>query len=312
MKTNTHPLFWIVLILTCSSAAFACINPIGRSTVGTPIYVEKHSPQEFLTALITHPNQAYWKDILVQLRAERTRFPVERIENKTNTAVAMLHLGMVKEAIEILERLEKEQPGRYYTAANLGTAYELNGENAKALKWIKEGVTRNPDAHHGSEWLHVKVLEAKIALEKDPNWLASHSVLGINRVPHESISSSPTATDHLGQVKDIKEIEAALVYQLHERLEFIKPPEGVVANLLFDLSRILSIGKGQGHAGVVAEFAQTYGSDLMPWSRPEPPVPAVAVPPVSTTPYWIVGAAIVLFVSLAAIIMVLRRRRTLS
>ena len=83
----------------------------------------------------------------------------------------------MKEAIELLEELEKKSPGQYAVAANLGTAYELNGDNRKALEWIKKGVERNPESHFGTEWLHVKILEAKIAIEQNPEWLSNHSVL---------------------------------------------------------------------------------------------------------------------------------------
>ncbi len=311
IKTTARLVFLVVLISVCTSATLACINPIGRSTVGDPIYVEGLSVADFLKALTTHEDQTYWTGVLRQLREPGGLFS-DATEKETNTAVAMLHLGKIKEAIKILERLEKKRPGLYYTAANLGTAYELNGENAEALKWIREGVSRNPDAHHGSEWLHVKILEAKIALEEDPNWLANHSVLGINRASNEMLSASPTVSDHLGQPKDVKQIEAALIYQLHERLEFIKPPEGVVASLLFDLSRILSTTKGQEHGDVVSALAQTYGPDLMPWSVHKPPPPALAVPPSSTSFYWIGGASATLLGLLIAIVVVLLRRRKVT
>jgi len=49
---------------------------------------------------------------------------------------------------------------------DLGTAYELAGKNEPALRWIREGLRRNPNSHKGTEWLHVKILEAKIEQEK--------------------------------------------------------------------------------------------------------------------------------------------------
>ncbi len=64
--------------------------------------------------------------------------------NRNDYAVALVYLGRYDEAISLLQRLEKETPGHYATAANLGTAYELSGNNELALKWIKEGIRRNP------------------------------------------------------------------------------------------------------------------------------------------------------------------------
>ena len=304
------PLFFLALfLLTSVSTVPACINEIGRSTVSEGIFVEKLTPEEFLQALNTHQDKTYWKGVLRDLKHIDGRF--SEIENRNNSAVALLHLGKVIEAIKILERIEKEKPGLYYTATNLGTAYELNGENIKALKWIKEGITRNADAHNGSEWLHVKILEAKLALENDPNWLANNSVTGINRIPSEQLlSGGPVTTGNLGQGIDLKQVEAALIYQLHERLEFIKPPEGVVANLLFDLSRLLAVTRGIDHARIIGEFALAYGPDLTPWTAHEPALPAVALPqPLSASRYRIGGSSMLVAFVVTIVFLLWRRRQ---
>lgn len=310
-RSECFRLFFVALFfLTPLSTVFACINEIGRSTIGEGIYVEQLTPEEFLKALNTHEDKTYWKGVLRDLKHIDGRF--SEIENRNNSAVALLHLGRITEAIKILERIEKQKPGLYYTATNLGTAYELNGENRKALKWIKEGITRNADAHNGSEWLHVKILEAKLALENDPNWLTSNSVIGIHRVPNKQLLLGPVTTGNLGHGIDLKQVEAALIYQLHERLEFIRPPEGVVANLLFDLSRTLALTRGPEHGRIIGEFALTYGPDLMPWSASEPALPAATVPPsLSNTRYWVGGAgAVVAFI--AAIVFLFWRMRRVT
>ena len=296
-----------------TSSAFACLNPIGRSAVGDWIYVEGVGPQDFHKALTTHEGKAHWLNILTQLKLERVHSRAQRVENTTNTAVAMLHLGMVKGAIRLLEKLEQTDPGLYYTAANLGTAYELNGENERALEWIKKGIDRNADAHNGTEWLHVKILEAKLALEKDPEWLRHNSVIGMHRLNDEQLLlGGPVAIGNYGHGIDLKEVESALIYQLHERLEFIKPPDRVVANLLFDLSRTLARTRGPEHAAVIKSFAQTYGPDLMPWQATDINLPAIDLPPppAPMTAYWIGG--IVLFVVSLALMMVVLKRRRLS
>lgn len=302
----------VAFLLALAPSAFACLNPIGSNTISVPIYVDKHNPEEFLTALITHPEKAYWLGVLGELKVEDVRSPLyDPVSNRNNTAVAMLHVGMVERAIAILEELERTNPGRYHTAANLGTAYELNGKNEKALKWIKEGIKRDPAAHSKSEWLHVNILEAKLALEKDPNWLASNSVIGLHRLSEDQLSSGgPVAIGNRGEGISLKQVEEALIYQLHERLEFIKPPEGVVANLLFDLSRTLARTRRLEHSSVIREFAHIYGQDVMPWSAHEPALPAVAVPrALSTIRYWIGGAS-VLVAFVVAMVWLFWRRRT--
>ncbi|MEM7391121.1 MAG: hypothetical protein AAF492_02140 [Verrucomicrobiota bacterium] len=83
--------------------------------------------------------------------------------------------------IVLLQRMEAETPGRYNTAANLGTAYELSGDNRNALTWIREGIERNPKAHDGTEWLHAVILETKIELEQDPDYLKKRRIIELPR-----------------------------------------------------------------------------------------------------------------------------------
>ena len=87
--------------------------------------------------------------------------------DRSDYAVALMYLGRHQEAVTLLHQLEAERPGEYFVAGNLGTAYELTGKNEEALRWIREAIRRNPAAHEGTEWLHAKILEAKIAQQKD-------------------------------------------------------------------------------------------------------------------------------------------------
>lgn len=314
MATTIGAMSWLwlgVFLLISTSAVNACINTVGRSTVSEPIEVESLEPQQFLERMTTHESKTFWMGTLAELNLPGNRYSFKS-ERQTNTAVALLHLGMVSRAIAILEQVERTEPGLYYTAANLGTAYELNGENAKALQWIIEGINRNADAHNGSEWLHVKILEAKLALEKDPDWLANNSVLELRNLTREDLlAQRPVTVGNNGTPIHLRQVQDALVYQLHERLEFIKPPDGVVADLLFDLSRTLALTRSLDHSASIAAFAQTYGPDLTPWPPSGPSLPAVDLPPpVSTTPLWIAGATG--FVVTAVLIFVFLRRRKRS
>ena len=152
--------------------------------------------------------------------------------DRSDYSVALMYLGRSKEAVELLQQLETEQPGQYFIAANLGTAYELSGNNQEALRWIKEGIHRNPDSHEGTEWLHVKILEGKIAQQKDAHHFENHSVLEL--LP-EKIGYRIT----IGEEKlSPKELTEAIQYQLAERLQFVKPPDPAVASLLFDYAAI--------------------------------------------------------------------------
>jgi tetratricopeptide (TPR) repeat protein len=257
--------FLLLIISVLGPYAYACLQSAGPMQVGERIDVRDVSAPEFVRRLVTHEGRARWEraraDVEGQRRdVERQRRAYPIVENRNDLAVALVHLGRVKEAIPILEEAEANYPGEYFTAANLGTAYELNGENRKALEWIREGINRKSESHYGTEWLHVKILEAKLAMETDPDWLRKHSVLGADFRAGENARRPKTlATDHLGQQKSLAEIEDALVYQLHERLEFVKPPDPVVADLLFDLSNVLALTRTAEHAKAIHELSRSYG-----------------------------------------------------
>lgn len=151
--------------------------------------------------------------------------------DRSDYSVALMYLGRANEAVELLEQLEKEKTGQYFIAANLGTAYELAGKNEQALRWINEGIRRNPHSHEGTEWLHVKILEAKIAQQKDSHYFETHSVLNLRPGIEEPLT--------LGDQKlPQAQVAEAISYQLAERLKFVKPPDAAVASLLFDYAAI--------------------------------------------------------------------------
>lgn len=172
---------------------------------------------------------------------------------RNDYAVALMYLGRSAEAVTRLQELEKEIPGEYYIAANLGTAYELAGENEKALEWITEGIRRNSDSHYGTEWLHVKILEAKIAQEKDPDYFKKHSVLDLR----------PADVDKVLVIGSDKytpsQLMTALQYQLSERLSFVKPPDAPVASLLFDYAALEAGTRTLESAIGILKMAVEYG-----------------------------------------------------
>lgn len=169
-----------------------------------------------------------WDARRIELEA---KLPGGDYKVRNDYAVALAHLGRYKEALEILKKIEAEHPGKYVTAANMGTVYELLGDNEQALKWIKEGIKRNPRSHNGTEWVHVKILEAKLALAKDPDWLKTHSVLGLD-FGNDLVPKKPAKPD---------DVHYAILYQLQERLQFVtEPPDPIVADLLADLGNVIA------------------------------------------------------------------------
>lgn len=187
-----------------------------------------------LEQLQKHTEKEPWTARRDRLRKELAAGGDYKVKNDLATVLA--HTGEAAEAVTLLEQIETEKPGLYVTAANLGTAYELSGNDEKALEWIRKGIELNPGAHEGTEWLHVKILEAKLALKNDPNWLDSHSIID----PEKEVGEKGlSAAGNRGEKLSSRQIENAVIYQLHERLQFVKPPDAVVGALLLDLAMLI-------------------------------------------------------------------------
>ena len=175
--------------------------------------------------------------------------------HESDFAVALLHNGSTADALAVFQRLAAAHPKEYALASNLGTSYELSGEDGKALQWVRKAMELHPGSHEGTEWLHVRILEAKIAGLHHGDGLADHSIAGVdfgnNRAPSwpEEFENSP---------EEQKRIVDALRYQLKERVQFVPPRDPVVAQMLFDLSNAVALQRTLGDGMAVAAIAMNY------------------------------------------------------
>jgi hypothetical protein len=163
--------------------------------------------------------------------AEQAHRKAATLENTNDLAVAWILSGRMPDGIELLRDLENRQPGNAIVAANLGTALERSGADEEALQWIREGVRRDPREHGGSEWLHVKILEAKLALKLDPNWLHKNSVAGWREGQRFPL-------DERSRPRTPKDIIRAINYQLQERTQFLSAPDAIVGDLYLTMGDI--------------------------------------------------------------------------
>ena len=140
-------------------------------------------------------------------------------EYLSDYAVLILKAGKKEEALHIFQSLQAHFPNEYELAANLGTAYELVGELDSAKKYIQLGMELNENAHEGSEWVHIAVLETKMNLENNPHYLDNHSVLGLSE-----------------EDKHDPEIRHQIEIQVRERFPFSPGPNALMASLMLDLA----------------------------------------------------------------------------
>jgi len=226
--------------------SFACLN--GETTLlkdGTFLYLDRDEkvPYGHLKMLdVSLLNETLTKlDSLYKATKD--------LDYLSDKGLLLVVFKKYDEAINLYLEIERRQPNRYSTASNIGTAYELAGQNEKALHWIKRAVEIDPTSHYGSEWIHVKILEAKI---KGGQYYNTDSLLnthfGSADLPESSLSDN-----------ELNKLHDALYYQLNERVSFVKPKDELVAQLIFDLGNTaFQLGKYH-EARLDYELAQKYG-----------------------------------------------------
>ncbi|WP_157505933.1 tetratricopeptide repeat protein [Flavobacterium chungangense] len=187
---------------------------------------------------------------------ERVKFELDSLYKKTKDLDYLSDKGYIliiekryDEALKLYLKIEKLKPKRYSTASNIGTLYELMGNNKEALKWINKSITINSKSHNGSEWLHSRVLEAKINGEKFQN------------------SKFLLNTDFGNEIRPISKLDTiqlnkldkSLYYQLNERLSFIQPKDNIIAILMFELGNIKMLKRQFNTVKPILEKAKEYG-----------------------------------------------------
>ena len=198
---------------------------------------------EEISELLRYSSFEKTKVISNKSRLEELYKQSPTIEVANDLAVVHMVLNDNQKAIDLLKEIEKQRPGLVKTATNLGTAYELLGNNTESLVWIKEGINRDPSDHQGTEWLHVKILEAKLTIAKDPLWLKKNHVMGISFGTNVKPSKPDNLlVDHLGNTHTLQQAGAALQLQLFERLKFVSEPNEVVGDLFLSLGDLTRLG----------------------------------------------------------------------
>lgn len=237
----------ILLLITFifSNFTFACLN---YSVVGTDAKgnrIETQENERLIAGL-------YISEIDIKNIKERSIRDLQEYKNTKNLdnyldyATSLVYLGEYDKAIYIFKEIEKNVAGKYEVASNLGTAYELKGDNKNALIWIKKALQLNKDSHHGSEWIHVKILEYKLGIIPLENLLGFD--FGKEKIPTSKYSK-----------EELENFSQDLAYQLSERTQFVKPKEQIVGKLYFEFGNLLALTKDLETAVEAYELSQKYG-----------------------------------------------------
>lgn len=236
----------LVLIIVAMDATFACLNGESKALKsGLPIYEDQEG-------LVPYGHDFFNNQ--TELNAELKKLDslyhaTNDLDYLSDKGIVLILLGQYERAIELYLEIEKVEPNRYSTASNIGTAYELIGQNENALKWIIKSIEIDSSSHYNSEWIHARILEAKI---KGEQFQTTEFLL-------KTSFGSGDAPDSEMSKDELKRLHLALYFQLNERMSFVKPNDKIVAQLLFDLGNIAFL---RGYYAVALEdyrLAKKYG-----------------------------------------------------
>jgi LPXTG-motif cell wall-anchored protein len=163
---------------------------------------------------------------IIKLQNKRNQ-DSENFKTLSDIAANLLKIGKIDSAIKILRPLIPKNPNEYNLFANLGTAYELVDELDSAIKYISKGLQLNANSHYGSEWIHVKILEAKILEKKSPGWLRNNRIITV-----EDLLVKMNNTENR---IDLRILNRHVFYQIRTRVPFTPAPNKVISNLLLTL-----------------------------------------------------------------------------
>jgi tetratricopeptide (TPR) repeat protein len=235
-----------VLLVTVSTYSMGCFNEMRVLLSGKKIEASKDD-MEIPSGRDLLRYSKHYKDELRKM--DSLWKSSHSIRAYSDYGVILVYLGKYQEAKAVFEEIENIEPNLYATAANIGTLYELLGENELALKWIKRAIEINPNSHYRSEWIHVNILEAKI---KGDEFITTDFLLNNNLGNAVAPASSKTE-------KELVELSRQIFYQLNERMTFIKPEDKIVGLLLFELGNIYAITSDVTLALRVYDKAKEYG-----------------------------------------------------
>jgi tetratricopeptide (TPR) repeat protein len=150
-------------------------------------------------------------------------------EDSSDIAIHYSHLLRFEDALALMQKIHRGHRNEYGVVANLGTMYELNGELDSAYFYIKRSIELNEEAHEGSEWVHLKILEAKMNMRDDPNWLFSNDVLGLKL---QRINNDEEDNGHL-----IEDEAYDVLWQMRERIPFTSEIDLLMAKIFMEVGK---------------------------------------------------------------------------
>ncbi len=158
-RLRTAAVFAALLVPSVAAACLWDYDTIKRERTRFP------GTLELLTGkFLRHSPEFYaWR---VADRTRRLAADPANVALLDDLAVAYDKTGRHDEAIATARRTELLRPGRYETAANLGTFHFHAGQFAQGLPHVGRALAINPDAHFGRERVQKRLVEYVVARNK--------------------------------------------------------------------------------------------------------------------------------------------------
>jgi tetratricopeptide (TPR) repeat protein len=247
----------LAMLFLSPALSFACLNEYHR----TEPPMTDNTINLFGLLYMDKGSFPYWQhgfldEHVIGRRDSLQKIGIDKLDYNelSDYAVLELRIGDRKKAHEILQQLYAQHPAEYNIITNLGTAYELAGEDAKALELLRKAVAINPRAHHGSEWIHIAILEQKLGSKQYDQIIN----LGIKDYPQWLNDKSYVFT------RPADSLKIQIAYQLHERIGFIDAPDSVIGQLVLDFADIVAKTESKDTAVAFYDYAAKYSPALQP------------------------------------------------
>lgn len=239
----------ILLCICMFKLSFGCLN--GASMMlkdGTFLYEDHKGNIPF--GHLFHSDEHFVRGVA---QLDSLYKQTKDLDYLSDKGLLLILMKRYQEAIALYLDIEQQQPKHYSTASNLGTAYELAGQNEKALYWINKAIAIDPESHQHSEWIHANILKAKLSgnAGNDPASLVNTSFFPRYQQDNYNVLPETTLSD-----AELKALGDALYYQLNERVSFIEGKDPIVSRLLFTLADIHFLQKNYSDAITIYAMAR--------------------------------------------------------
>lgn len=216
---------FVIAFLFLTTDIYACLNIFSIDSSGRVHYLEHH----FFFSIEFKQNAIEKKLKELKRKFDHNEYSFQNI---SDFGSYLLMTGRFADGLNIFRALSKKYPDVYEICANTAVAYELNGNIDSAYLWQVAAIKKNPKAHNNSEWIHLKILEAKKNILTDPDWCLNNNVTGITDTIN-TLKVSYEASTH--ESEKGMWVFKQFIDQLEDRFPFTYSEDKAMGKLMYEL-----------------------------------------------------------------------------